>query len=102
MSDKKADRIQVNVKVAGRNYPYVIHADDEQYLRESVKKIAETIQDLKSRYAFSDDQDVLANILLQQNTLWLKKNQEDGAGDIIKEIEFLDSQLDEYIRNNVE
>lgn len=102
MSDKQQDRIQVNVKVAGRNYPYVIHADDEQYLRESVKKIAETIQELKSRYSFNDDQDVLANILLQKNTLWLKRNQEDDAGEIMKEIEFLDDQLDEYMKNNVE
>lgn len=102
MNDMAEDRVQISVTIADRRYQYIVNPDDEKYLRDSVRRIADTLSELKTKYSFNDNQDALANALLQYVTRLVKMKYDDESGAIIREIEFLDNQLDEYIKTNVE
>lgn len=83
-------------------YHYSVEPELEELLRNSVKDISSRLTVLKSRYSLKDNQDALAILLLQYVTQLLKIRKEDLPGVILREIEHLDKQLDEYISANVE
>lgn len=96
------DKLLINVTIADRMYHYSVEPELEELLRNSVKDISSRLTVLKSRYSLKDNQDALAILLLQYVTQLLKIRKEDLPGVILREIEHLDKQLDEYISANVE
>jgi cell division protein ZapA len=60
-----SETIKIKLTIANRVYPLSIPADQEFSLRESARKIDDTIQQLEKNYAVRDKQDVLAMCSLQ-------------------------------------
>ncbi len=92
---------KINITIADRSYPFSIDPDDEEVMRVAVKKISERLDSYKSRYSITDNQDALAITILQFVVQMVKERKTDVSGSVIKEIQFLDNQLDDYIKNNV-
>ena len=57
--------LKIKLAIANRIYPLSIPADQEFSLRESARKIDNTIKQLEKNYAVRDKQDVLAMCSLQ-------------------------------------
>ncbi len=96
------ERVFLNVSIAGRKYKYNVEPELEDLVRNSVRDITERLAALKSRYALSDNQDALAILLLQYVTQMARYRREDVSGTILREIKYLDDQLDDYIKHNIE
>ena len=60
-----SETLKIKLTIANRVYPLSISADQEFSLRESARKIDNTIQQLEKNYAVRDKQDVLAMCSLQ-------------------------------------
>lgn len=55
----------VNIRVAGRNYPLVVQSEEEEILRIAAKKIEKYINTFEKNYNISEKQDALAMAALQ-------------------------------------
>lgn len=62
------DHILITVRVADREYRLNIERKKEELVRESAKRINETIKKYAENYDFKDKQDLLAMVVLQ-NTI---------------------------------
>lgn len=57
MQNKK---ISINILIADRPYPMIIHPDEEEAVRKAAKRINEEIRQFKQKYEGKDKQDFLA------------------------------------------
>lgn len=92
---------KIHIMIADRSYPFSVSPDDEEVMRLAVKKISERLDTYKNKYSISDNQDALAITVLQFVVQLIKERRSDQSGAIVKEIQFLNNQLDEYIKNNI-
>ena len=92
-------RLPCHVTILDRKFKYKIQAEDEVLIRNTVKSISDKLADLKRRRSFQDNQELLTVALVQFAVD--KARLEAALGDLDKDIKSLDSQLDEYIENNV-
>lgn len=96
------EKVVLNLTIAGRKYSYKVEPELEEMVRSSCRDIGERFADLKSKYATLDNQEALSIILLQYVTSMVKYKRDDVSGTILREIKFLDDQLDNYIKLNIE
>lgn len=92
---------KIHITIADRSYPFSIDLKDEEIMRLAAKKISERLDNYKSRYSITDNQDALAITVLQFVVQLLREKKNDVSGSVLKEIQFLDNQLDEYLKNNI-
>lgn len=62
------ETFRITIKIAGRNYPLNVQAEDEEVLRRVGKSIDRMIKDFESNYAVKDKQDALAMCALRLGT----------------------------------
>ena len=88
--------VVINVTILDRKFKYTVPQED----RNTIKGLSEKLSDFKLRKNFHDNQELLTVALVQ--TAVEKARLEAVLGDMRDSIQLLDSQLDEYIENNVE
>ncbi|PID93784.1 MAG: cell division protein ZapA [Bacteroidetes bacterium] len=64
--------LDIRVSIADRQYAVKVKPEDEEVVTRAVQKIGERVQEYSERYAFKDNQDLLAMALLQHSTLLAK------------------------------
>lgn len=92
---------KIQITIADKNYPFSVNPDDEEVMRLAVKMISDRLGTYKNKYSISDNQDALAITVLQFVVQLIKERRNDQSGPVIQEIQFLNNQLDEYIKNNI-
>ena len=92
--------VVINVTILDRKFKYTIPQEDESLIRNTIKDLSEKLSDFKHRKNFHDNQELLTVALVQ--VAIEKARVETVLGDVQGNIQLLDSQLDEYIENNVE
>ncbi|HIZ84996.1 MAG TPA: cell division protein ZapA [Candidatus Coprenecus stercoravium] len=98
--DKLASRnVVVNISILDRKFTYTVPQEDESLIRNTIKDLSERLMNLKRRKNFHDNQEHLTVALVQ--IAIEKARLEAELGDVRDNIRLLDSQLDEYIENNV-
>lgn len=90
-----------NFTILDRKFTYRVSPDEESMMRNAVKNISDKLAELKQRHSMRDNQEALTVVLIQFAVLLEKMRMEDVPGRMIKDIQQLDRQLDEYIENNV-
>lgn len=100
MAEKTDNTVKVNVEIAGRKYSFTITPEDEELVRKACNTLNARMQDL-SRLKFNDSFDHLATAALQCLVWFFREKKRDVSGNLIREIQFLDSQIDDYIKNDV-
>ena len=91
--------VKVNVTLAGRLYSFSVHAEDEELIRKACSMLNTRMTELR-HLEFRDSFDHLATSALQCMVWFLREKRKDVSGTLIREIQFLDKQLDDYIDRN--
>ena len=94
-----SETLKIKLTIANRVYPLSIPADQEFSLRESARKIDNTIQQLEKNYAVRDKQDVLAMCALQFASQATQKNIDKNSDheEVTKRLQALNALLDEQL-----
>ena len=90
-----------NFTILDRKFTYRVSPDEESMMRNAVKNISDKLAELKQRHSMRDNQEALTVVLIQFAVLLEQMRMEDVPGRMIKDIQQLDRQLDEYIENDV-
>ncbi|CCY34606.1 putative uncharacterized protein [Alistipes sp. CAG:831] len=90
-----------NFTILDRKFTYRVLPEEESVIRSAVKNITDKLADLRQRHNFVDNQQALTVVLIQFAVLLEMARMEDATGRIVKEIQLLDKQLDEYLETDV-
>ena len=66
--------ICINVELAQRTYRVNVRESERTVFEDASKMIDETIRGYEAKYAYKDEQDLLAMVLLQYVTAFIKQN----------------------------
>lgn len=66
--------ICINVELAQRTYRVNVRESERTVFEDASKMIDETIKGYEAKYAYKDKQDLLAMVLLQYVTAFIKQN----------------------------
>lgn len=66
--------ICINVELAQRTYRVNVRESEKTVFEDASKMIDETIRGYEAKYAYKDKQDLLAMVLLQYVTAFIKQN----------------------------
>lgn len=92
--EKKED-ILISVEIAGRIYKVRIKREDEEVFRKAVDTVKLNIEDYAKTYAYKDKQDLLAMVLLQYVTSYMKIKEDNIFSDkqLVAKLEEIDNIL---------
>ena len=90
-----------NFTILDRKFTYRVLPEEESVIRNAVKNITDKLADLRQRHNFVDNQQALTVVLIQFAVLLEMARTEEAAGRMVKEIQLLDKQLDEYLETSV-
>jgi len=68
------EMICINVELAQRTYRVNVRESEKTVFEDASKMIDETIKGYEAKYAYKDKQDLLAMVLLQYVTAFIKQN----------------------------
>ena len=91
------EKLSINIKIDGRNYPLKVDRDKEEKYRKAAKIINDIVLQYRQKYHTSDSQDVLAMTAFQ---FVLKANDLEEKVDrspLFDELQKLDEELDDYL-----
>lgn len=91
---------KIQISIADRTYSLKVDPAREEVFRRAVKKISDTVQFYKTKWANRDDQDALSMAILQFATILVDIEQKDEMGGLLNELKLLDKQLEEYIQSS--
>ncbi len=60
------ERIKINVNLDGKVFTLKILPEDEETIRQSMKRLNDEIKDFRAKYRFSDEKHLLSLILLKE------------------------------------
>lgn len=95
------DKLSIKVNIANRVYPMTIAWEEEEAIREAVKRIEVKIKEFEDKYAVKDKQDVLAMCALQFVHLLVNREKEaEKSVDISLDLlNSLDEKLDAHFND---
>lgn len=89
--------LSIKVTIAGRIYPVMARAEEEEKVRAAAKRVEDNIKILQENYAVKDKQDLVAMTALQLATkLGEHENKPAGAVDV-KELEAIEKRIDSML-----
>lgn len=91
------ETVKLNVVIAGRSYPLVINAGEEERITRLVKELNSKISDFKVRYTDKDTQDHLSMALLTVYNDLDKVRQSSSDQQAIKRLTDVEGQLSELL-----
>ena len=68
------EMVCINVELAQRTYKVNVRESERTVFEDASKMIDETIRGYEAKYAYKDKQDLLAMVLLQYVTAFIKQN----------------------------
>lgn len=91
--------LSIKVTIADRTYPLTIKREEEEEIRKAAKMINDNVEELLSKYAVKDKQDLLAMTALQYSSELLngKKNTVEDDG-VIGKIQLIEQELSDYLK----
>lgn len=95
------EKHRIQITIADRSYPFSVAPDQEEIMRLAVKRISERMDNYKKKFALRDNQDALAITALMFVAQMIKEKRTDTSGSLVKELQYLSDQLDEYFENNI-
>ena len=93
------EKQKITVTIGGRKFTFHILPENEERVRESVKKIEEKVAFYASKYSTKDMQDILSIVLMDYGMQYISLEQKDDVKDVMESVEALDRRLDEYINS---
>lgn len=91
-----SEDVRVEIDIAGRIYKVNITESDREIFNKASNIVNETLKKYASMYSYKDNQDLLAMVLLQYMTSYIKLQQKSVETDN-KDIENRLTELDKYL-----
>ena len=88
--------IKIEIDIANRKYKVNISESDRDIFNKASEIVNETLKRYASMYSYKDNQDLLAMVLLQYMTSYIRLQQQNTKSDN-KEIENRLTELDKYL-----
>jgi hypothetical protein len=87
--------ILISVDIAGRIYKVRVKRDEEEVFRNAVETVKTNIKEYANIYSYKDKQDLLAMVLLQYVTSYMKIKDDNlfGNKQLIEKLEEINSIL---------
>lgn len=89
----------IKIAIADREYPFKINPIEEELIRKAAKRINEKVEFFKAKFPNRDIQDAFSMSLLQFAMSLIEKEQNQDHTILLKELDSLDTELVEYIKN---
>ncbi len=91
------EKLSINIKIDGRNYPLKVERENEEKFRKAAKIINDIILQYRQRYLNSDSQDVLAMTAIQFVLKNIELEEKIDQSPILDELKQLDEELGDYL-----
>jgi cell division protein ZapA (FtsZ GTPase activity inhibitor) len=91
-----SEDVRVEIDIAGRIYKVNITESDREIFNKASNIVNETLKKYASMYSYKDNQDLLAMVLLQYMTSYIRLQQKSVETDN-KDIENRLTELDKYL-----
>ena len=88
--------VKIEIDIANRKYKVNISESDRDIFNKASEIVNETLKRYASMYSYKDNQDLLAMVLLQYMTSYIRLQQQNTKSDN-KEIEKRLTELDKYL-----
>ncbi|MFA6200169.1 MAG: cell division protein ZapA [Bacteroidales bacterium] len=94
-----SEELVISVEIADRIYKVKVKREEEEVFRKAVEAVKSNIKEYAKMYAYKDKQDLLAMVLLQYVTSYIKIGEEQVFSDktLVAKLEEIDSILNEEI-----
>ena len=92
-----SDNLMISVEIADRIYKVTVKRDEEEIFRKAVETVKLDIKEYAKKFAYKDNQDLLAMVLLQYVTSFMKTQEESVFNDktLVAKLKEIDSILKE-------
>ena len=91
-----SEEVRVEIDIASRKYKVSIKESDREIFNKASEIVNETLKRYASMYSYKDNQDLLAMVLLQYMTSYIRLQQKKTESNN-KEIENRLTELDKYL-----
>ena len=91
------EKLSINIKIDGRNYPLKVDRDNEEKYRKAAKIINDIVLQYRQKYVTSDSQDVLAMTAIQFVLKSIELEEKVDRSPLFDELKKLDEELDDYL-----
>ena len=91
------EEIRIEIDIASRKYKVNIKEKDKEIFVKASEIVNETLKKYASMYSYKDNQDLLAMVLLQYMTSYIKTQQNNNTESRDKRIENRLTELDKYL-----
>ena len=86
--------LSIKVTIAGRIYPIVAKAEEEEKVRAAAKRVEDNIKLLQEKYAVKDKQDLVAMTALQLATRLQEDEDKPASAVNINELDAIEKLID--------
>lgn len=92
-----SDNLMISVEIADRIYKVTVKREEEEIFRKAVEAVKLDIKEYAKKFAYKDNQDLLAMVLLQYVTSFMKTQEESVFNDktLVAKLKEIDSILKE-------
>ncbi len=92
-----AEKLSINIKIDGRNYPLKVDRENEEKYRKAAKIINDIVLQYRQKYVTSDSQDVLAMTAIQFVLKSIELEEKVDHSPLFDELKKLDEELGDYL-----
>lgn len=92
-----SDNLLISVEIADRIYKVTVKREEEEIFRKAVETVKLDIKEYAKKFAYKDNQDLLAMVLLQYVTSFMKTQEESVFNDktLVAKLKEIDGILKE-------
>lgn len=92
-----AEKLSINIKIDGRNYPLKVDKANEEKYRKAAKIINDIVLQYRQRYSNSDSQDFIAMAAFQFVVKNIELEEKVDQSPMFDGLKILDEELGEYL-----
>jgi cell division protein ZapA len=91
------EKLSINIKIDGRNYPLKVERENEEKFRKAAKIINDIVLQYRQKYVNSDSQDFIAMAAFQFVVKNIDLEEKVNQSPLFDEIKKLDEDLGDYL-----
>jgi len=91
------EKLSINIRLDGRNYPLKVERENEEKFRKAAKIINDIVLQYRQKYVNSDSQDFIAMAAFQFVVKNIDLEEKVNQSPLFDELKKLDEELDDYL-----
>lgn len=92
-----AEKLSINIRIDGRNYPLKVEKEHEERYRKAAKIINDIVLQYRQKYVNSDSQDFIAMAAFQFVVRNLELEEKADQSPVFDGLKKLDEELSDYL-----